>query len=110
MCIRDRPGAQAFDLGLPAALSSAHAPAHRAALRALLDAACTVLHAEPAPDGFDLHVFAPRPLLDRFLAALPPARDGLRRFAAPYRSLRSEAKFYFERWGELPPPAGLLEV
>lgn len=104
------PGSSGFDLTLPSVLSSDNAPQRLAALRALLDAGCTVLHAEPAPDGFDLHVFAPRPLLDRFLAALPPARDGLRRFAAPYRSLRSEAKFYFERWGALPPPPGLVEV
>lgn len=104
------PGRQPFDVALTGALSSDDAPTRLAALRALLDAGCTVLHAEPAPDGYDLHVFAPRPLLDRFLAALPPARDGLRRFAAPYRSLRSEAKFYFERWGQLPPPPGLVEV
>ncbi|MCA0267806.1 MAG: hypothetical protein LCH53_01075 [Bacteroidetes bacterium] len=104
------PESDRFDRSLTGALSSDDAPTRLAALRALLDAGCTVLHAEPAPDGFDLHVFAPHPLLDRFVAALPPARGDLRRFAAPYRSLRSEAKFYFERWGALPPPSGLVEV
>jgi len=91
-------------------LGSDDTPAHLAALRRMLDNGDAVLHAVPAPDGFDLHAFAPRPLLDRFVAALPPREPGQRRFAAPFRALRSEAKFYFERWGTLPPPAGLVEV
>ena len=96
--------------GGPEELGSHDSPTRLAALRALLDAGCAVLHAEPAPDGFDLSVFSPHPLRDRFLAALPLREAGQRRFAAPFRALRSEAKFYFERWGDRTPPPGLVEI
>jgi hypothetical protein len=69
------------------------------ALRRLLADARVVAFPEPAHDGWDWSLFAPRPLKDRLVAAFrrhPVA--GVRRFVLPYRQARSEHKFYFERW------------
>ena len=71
-----------------------------AAVRALLVRGATVLRPEPAPDGHDLSVFSPVPLRDRLVDALRAApAPGVRRFVAPYQKMRSEPRFYFERWG-----------
>jgi hypothetical protein len=68
-------------------------------LHQLLAAGFTVLFPEPAHDGNDWSVFAPRPIKDRLVEAFAshPA-PGVRRFAAPYVSARGEHKFYFEQW------------
>lgn len=84
----------------------------REALHALLDAGAAVLVPEPVADGLDLSVYAPVPLRDRLRAALAAAPvRGLRRFLAPYRTTRSEARFHFDRWeAGMPLPAGIEAV
>ncbi len=92
--------------------ASGSATLDRPSLHALLDLGAAVLVPVPVADGFDLSVYAPLPLRDRFAAALAahPA-PGLRRFLAPYRTTRSEARFHFDRWTpDMPLPPGVVEV
>lgn len=81
------------------------------ALRRLLDTGLAVLVPEPAHDGFDWSLFAAVPLRAPIVAAwrrhpLP----GVRRFVADYRRVRSEHRFYFERWALETLPDGVEEV
>ncbi len=92
--------------------ASGSATLDRPSLHALLDRGVTLLVPEPVADGFDLSVYAPAPLRDRLadaLAAYPSG--GVRRFLAPYRTTRSEARFHFDRWDAgMPLPAGIVEI
>ncbi|WP_397546190.1 hypothetical protein ABUL39_09030 [Rhodothermus marinus] len=83
----------------PAPLATADDQGRLPVLRRLLDAGCLVALREPAHHGYDWHLFAPEPLLERLKAALQahPVPD-VRRFLVPYQKARSEERFYFEQW------------
>lgn len=114
-----RPEAVAVLVAAPGPLTTAAMtpladPDRRAAFAALaqtLEMAALVAFPEPAHDGFDWSLYAPEPLRDRLAAAFAhfPTR-GLRRFAAPFQRVRSEQKFYFERWTLDDPPHGVVEL
>ena len=92
--------------------SSGSATLDRPSLHALLDGGATILVPEPVADGFDLSVYAPAPLRGRLADALAAhPSGGVRRFLAPYRTTRSEARFHFDRWeAGMPLPAGIVEL
>lgn len=98
------------DPALLAPLAGADRRAAVPDLRAALAAAEAVLLPEPAPEGWDWHVFAHAPLRERMRAAFaahPVA--GARVLAAPYARFRSEHRFYFERWALEPLHDGVAE-
>jgi len=83
----------------PAPLATADDQGRLPLLRRLLDAGCLVAIREPAHHGYDWHLFAPEPLLERLEAALRAHPvPGVRRFLVPYQKARTEERFYFEQW------------
>ncbi len=96
----------------PTGRATGSAALDRPRLHALLDGGAPVLLVEPVSDGLDLSVYAPVPLRDRLRAAFAARRvPGVRRFLAPHRTTRSEARFHFDRWTpDLPLPSGIEEV
>lgn len=83
----------------PAPLATADDQGRLPVLRRLLDAGCLVALREPAHHGYDWHLFAPEPLLERLEASLRAHHvSGVRRFLVPYQKARTEERFYFEQW------------